>query len=416
MLLLVLAIIVTVPILASPTNTVIQRLADYVLVLLAAMLAGILVMRSHPKLDRHEILVALHTGVNLPVLLFLGMSALSALFTPPEARRFALFSTIQLTTGALLYFTVVYHIRRSEHLTKILDALTLVAVVMAVLSLIRTFLQILQVRVILLGDSQLFSALLMILFPITLVGAFTEKEPKRQPVRRFAAALTGLCLILTGTATAWYGAITQMVELALLSLIAAPARQLAKERRNQYIVPLLLILTCGGIFAALGGAGQLLSSHLFTDETTRLSATRIETRSAAIAMFRERPLFGHGLGSFAVTQDRFRTRVSEGQQRPLQTLSLSDTAHSFWLQLAAEQGITGVLLFGSILVTFLLAGVRRLFYLESGIRRSLLLVALASLVGFAIDAIGNPAWLFPQVSLFFWLFLGLGVSALRPRT
>jgi len=37
-------------------------------------------------------------------------------------------------------------------------------------------------------------------------------------------------------------------------------------------------------------------------------------------------------------------------------------------------------------------------------------------IGFIVDAIGNPAWQFAQVSMFLWLVLGLGVACMRPRT
>jgi O-antigen ligase len=90
-------------------------------------------------------------------------------------------------------------------------------------------------------------------------------------------------------------------------------------------------------------------------------------------------------------------------------------AHNFWLQTAAEQGLVGVSLFAAIIVTFLVAGLRRLRHLHGGIRRSLLLASLAGMVGFCIDAISNPAWQYAQVSIFFWLLLGLGVAAMRPR-
>jgi Na+/phosphate symporter len=53
--------------------------------------------------------------------------------------------------------------------------------------------------------------------------------------------------------------------------------------------------------------------------------------------------------------------------------------------------------------------------MDAGIRRSLLMASMAGVAAFAVDAISSPSWQAGQVSIFFWLMLGVGVSCLRPR-
>ena len=75
----------------------------------------------------------------------------------------------------------------------------------------------------------------------------------------------------------------------------------------------------------------------------------------------------------------------------------------------------GLLLLISIVVVFLGMGMGRIRHMEAGVRRNLLLGSMASLVAFAVDAAGSPAWQLGQNSMFLWLILGLGVSCLRAK-
>ena len=53
--------------------------------------------------------------------------------------------------------------------------------------------------------------------------------------------------------------------------------------------------------------------------------------------------------------------------------------------------------------------------MDAGIRRSLLMGSMASVVAFAADAFASPSWQCGQVSMFLWLTLGMGAACMRPQ-
>ncbi len=417
MLLVVLGMVVLVPLLASPANPALQEIAGKALQLMAALLAGILVLRARANFTRAEVLGFLAAGPNAAILLYLLFSALQVVFGPrePALRRLGVMELQRLLAGALLYFALAYHIRRSEHLAKIQDALVLVAGAMAMLGFGVLIAQGAGSHAVLFGNDQLFGAFLMILFPVPLIKALTERDAGRQRVAQIAAILTGGCLLLSGTLTTWLGALGSLITLGLLGRLGLPARQQETANRRKYLLPLLIIIVCGAVYVALGGSARLVGGQSDVDRQGQNLAYRKRMWRAAELLFLRKPLFGQGLGTFPILQEPYsgngRTAISIKYGRP----TLAEMAHNFWLQTAAEQGIVGVGLFAAIVLGFLAAGVRRLRFMEAGIRRWLLLACMAGVVGFSIDALGNPAWQFAQVSLFFWLALGLGMACLRPR-
>lgn len=414
MLMVVLAIVVLVPILASPSNEQMQGAAHYALNLMAALLAGILVLRARVATRRSEVTAFLGTGPNMAILLYGSISLISFVFVEPAIRRLALTSLMQIVVGILLYFALAYHVRRSEHLIKIRDALTLVVGLMAVIGLTTLGLEGTGSHAILFGDHQLFGAFLMILFPIPLVCAISEREPKQQIISQIAAVLTGACLLMSGARTAWVGTLAAMAVLMLLSRIGAPP--IRKTDWRKYLIPVLLVLSCVLLFVFQSEAPKVISRRLDAESQASSMRPRYLTWFAAKQLIIQSPVWGNGLGSYPVLQEKYSRYGRPGDAVLQNGPALSEMAHNFWLQTTSEQGFVGIAAFAAILISFLTAGIRRLRFLGGGIRRSLLLACLAGIVGFSVDAIANPAWEYSQVSMFLWLTLGIGVACMRPRS
>ena len=423
MLLIVLSMVVLIPLLALPSNPAMQNFANYALRVMAALLAGILVLRARFATNKSEVMTFLATGANLPVLLFLLDAIFSLAIAPRDFMGAAAVDFMRTSTGVLLYFALAYHVRRSEHLVKIQDALVFVSGLISLLGLTTLVLnmqatQASQVRGSLFGDHQLYGAMMMMLFPVTLVAAITEKRGWRQIAAQAVAAITFVCLLITETRTSWAGAVGEVIVLLIFAQIA-PKRSNGQNavNRKQYVIPALIVATCAVLFVALGGASDAFNSRLNTASSNAALEYRSRMWYAATEMIKSQPLIGHGLSSFAHDEAQISKngRLTETILQDKGKSSLGENAHSFWLQTGAEQGILGICLYASILVTFLVAGINRLRFLDGGIRRWILLASMAAIVGFAVDALGNPGWEYAQISMFFWLMLGLGVAGIRPR-
>ncbi|HZP83931.1 MAG TPA: O-antigen ligase family protein [Chthonomonadaceae bacterium] len=414
-LLVVLSMIVLIPLLASPSNQAMQDLAIKAIQVVAALLAGLLIMRARLPQRIGDVVTFLGTGANLAVLLFFLASVVSLLLGPkdPPLFRLGLTELQRFLAGVLLYFALAYHVRRSGHLTRISNELVYVAGLFSILGLSTLAVQATNEHAILFGDHQLFGGFLMLLLPMPLIAAVTEQEPKPKLVAQVCAVLTFVCLIMSGLRSAWFGAVAMLVALSLFSLIGSRTRDRVTTFKKHYIVPLLTLVACCAFVALQGDIGRTIRRRIYAGNKTLI--TRQLYWNAAEQLLVTRPVFGIGLGMFPLYQLPY-----SGEGRPASVVlqnrpALSEMAHNFWLQTAAEQGLVGVSLFAAIIATFLVAGLRRLRHLHGGIRRSLLLASLAGMVGFCIDAMSNPAWQYAQVSIFFWLLLGLGVAALRPR-
>jgi O-antigen ligase len=183
------------------------------------------------------------------------------------------------------------------------------------------------------------------------------------------------------------------------------------------VIPILIAVSCVGVFLVLASDDIKSMLRIRTDATLTVTALNYRQRMwyGATELVKQSPLVGHGLGTYPVLQQQLTGYGRTGEKVLATNPSIGEMAHSFWLQTAAEQGILGVCAFASILVMFVVSAARRLFFLDPGVRRSLLLATLAAISGFAVDAIANPAWQFSQANMYVWLMLGLGVAALRPR-
>lgn len=419
MLLIVLAMVVLVPIFAAPTNVKLTTFAVVLQRVMAGLLAGLLVFRARFARDSKEVSVFLGTGANLPILLYVAYSAFSFFLAPTIMRPIAGVELMRIVTGALLYFAIAYHVHRSEHLTKIIDALVLTSGVMALAGMISMVAARDNVGTMAFAmtDHQIYGGFMMILFPIPVIAAITEKDHKRQLFAQISAALTAIALLMSGTRSAWVGVLVEILALFAFSFIGYRNQRKDAGTNKAFLVPILVAVSSVGIFLAL--ARGEVASLLFSRRSTTSNMIAIQYRQrmwfGAGELIKQSPLVGHGLGSYPVLQEQYTGFGRTGDKVLATNASLGEMAHSFWLQTAAEQGIFGASLFAAVIVVFVVSAARRLFYLDPGVRRSLLLATTASIAGFAVDAIANPAWQFSQASMYIWLMLGLGVASLRPR-
>ena len=93
------------------------------------------------------------------------------------------------------------------------------------------------------------------------------------------------------------------------------------------------------------------------------SSGRLDLYHKAFGMIRERPLLGHGIGSFYISSPRYAKAVDQATLKRLQEFYGSsyngpDFAHNVFLQIAAEQGILVAALFAGLICWTLWRGVR----------------------------------------------------------
>ena len=257
----------------------------------------------------------------------------------------------------------------------------------------------------------------MILLPVVAVIAISESKPARQLAAQIATVMLIACLLITYARSAWIGAAAGVATLAVLAIVVMVRRAKGSPRKNNALFPIALIAVAAGFFlliwpetSSLVGRATSLSNVSEQHGWTY----REQMWRGALNMIREKPLTGYGIGLYPYYQWKY-----SGSGTPLSLArtsarpDLGEEAHNLYGQTAAELGIPGLLLLIAAPLTFLVMGVIRLRGMDAGLRRGLLIGTMAATVAFIVDAFGSPAWQCAQVSMFYWLVLGLGVSCLR---
>ncbi|HLJ57300.1 MAG TPA: O-antigen ligase family protein [Chthonomonadaceae bacterium] len=427
--------IVVVPLVAAPTDGVVigkyslGGAAALILETLALLLLIVLIGRVRSELSRERILTFLRTGANVPVLLLLGWSLLSCAFSPHKL--FSVQATLQLGAGVLLYFVTSSQFRTSRRLYRLVDALLFLAIAVSLVVLWQFAHDPAAPPTALFGDHQPLGSLLMILLPIAVAIALTEKLSKRQIAAQFASVLTLGSLALTHARSAWIGAAVGIALLVLLAAYTALRRHRAGEQhlygtwaahKHKLALPLMLILATAGFLFMVSRENRSIAERAATltdvaHDGSWKGRQQLHWRGA-LAMIAARPVTGWGIGLFPVYQNSFTGQGIELSERAVmqqRRASLAEQAHDFYLQTAAELGLPGLLLMVAIPAGFLAAALRRVGKMHRGLRRTLLLGSMAAIMAFAVDALGSPSWQYGQIAMFFWLLLGLGVNCMQPH-
>lgn len=412
---LILAMVVLVPLVATPAGNAMRGLAALTFEGLGVALLATLLWRTDWNINRAKIKEFFTTGANLPIVLFLGLAIASCVMS--SHKQYSEQELLRVGTGILLYFAVAYEFRRSEQLARLVDALMAVTIVVSLIGFAQYASSHSFHNMGVFGDHQLFGSFLMILLPIVGIMAVSEKNPNRQLVAQIATVMAATCLLLSQARSAWIGAAAGMLLLGIVASVMAWKDKSSRHNRHLVVLPALLLVIAVGFFllifpqtSALVGRATTLQSASAVD-TWKI---RQHTWAGVDKMIRERPLTGFGLGLYPYYQKEY-THDGMPLARMGGAPSLGEQAHNTYLQTAAELGLPGLLLMVATLAVFLVTGFRRIGQLEPGTRRSLLMGSLAATVAFAVDAFASPSWQCGQISMFFWLTMGIGVASMRPQ-
>jgi len=189
MIAVILAVIVIIPLVASPVDSRHNGVAAITFESLALLLATMLVWRSKLSWSNAEFVAFLRTGANLPILGFLILAFGSTITVPRNLGAFAVQAFLQLASGVLLYFVVSYQFRQSKHLSMLIETLLFLSAAISVLSLGGDFSNEYAHGTSLYGDHQPLGSVLMMLFPLCVATAASDKNKNRQLIALVVSVL-----------------------------------------------------------------------------------------------------------------------------------------------------------------------------------------------------------------------------------
>ncbi len=389
---------------------------------LIAEAAGIVLtvfLVSHGDWTRARAFDAFCTGPNSLVLGFLGWVSLSAALSPlPDYSRT---EALRHIGGAMIYFAVVHGISVRRHLGMLLLALavaTICATFGAGERLMRMDSPFISGAY---QNTQLLAAFLGLILPLLVVGAVAAEWSVAQVFCQAGTIVAAAGVLLTRNRSTWIGVAVSAIVLVLLWYLIARAEK-GSLRSRHLVVPIVSTLTVLALFATTFRADVIsvprLGSLLSLREDTNFQ-WRIGMWSKAVRMIGDRPLFGWGVGLFPLRQALYHhSAVHPVMERDIARdgANLSHNAHNTYLQMGAELGLPGLVLYLGILVGWFRHVLVRLHDPPESSSRYLLAGCIAGVAGQMFTALGSPAWELAQCSVFFWLMLGLGMALAHDDT
>src|SRR5579872_5291928 len=202
---------------------------------------------------------------------------------------------------------------------------------------------------------------------------FRDFHPRKQCGAHPFFAAAGL--LVSECRSAWAGAVVALATLAACWLLTGKRHDATRSGSARIaIAPALLVLSSVGFLFAIWPHATILDRAATVATPATYSAGGAESSSGtkccsqrsvggdsswhgrklawagAMRMIRQEPWTGNGLGSYPVLQSRYAgvgLDIGPLRIRP----SLANQAHSLYLQMAAEIGIPGLLIFLAIPVT-----------------------------------------------------------------
>lgn len=192
-------------------------------------------------------------------------------------------------------------------------------------------------------------------------------------------AIFGACLVLTYSRGAW---------LSVLAVIAAFG-----VLYNRKIFWLLLLLPVMGLFAHDVLIERLMSILNPTDTSSTL---RIALWESTVAMIMDKPLFGIGWGAYWMVYPEYDFFINDASTKIVH-------AHNMYLNIAAEIGIPGLMVFIGIIYSHLKTAARMIDYSIDRFTSGLMLGITAALIGLAVNGLTDYIMFNIQMSMLFWM-------------
>jgi O-antigen ligase len=223
-----------------------------------------------------------------------------------------------------------------------------------------------------------------LVMPFCLAFATSGSDPLLRTLSRWCLVLAGIALLLTQSR----GGL-----IAFASILLINACLSARDRKTRMRRVAIVLIACLVVAAAAGVFFQRLGE---IDDFTTVS--RLAIWGGAFTVFAHSPVFGTGFGNL------------RGLMGGL--LNLPDgwtgDAHNLYLELLAETGLIGFLVFGVLTVLALRSALRQLRVMQNDFAKMTARAIFVAICGVLVH--GTVDYLFhttPQVTALFFLVLGL---------
>lgn len=369
-------------------------------------LTGSLLLAEYVRLSiQRQYIEVSRSKADVAVLVFLTVGIISAIFSPFP--HHAMQALLLLSSGVVVFFATTQLATTRKDLTGFLSYVSTLAGIVSVLGLFQYFLaDRLPLEFFMGADRRIGSTLgspaflggfVVLLLPVTLSRALPGGAKGRE--RMLMTALAGLLMLTLFLTMSRTSIIAGILSVGMLLALRFDLRSKTLARGATGIG-----VVCILAFFLIPHLGDRFVSMFDRDASSTLSR-RYYFWEAGYKASLDSPLFGHGIGSYEPVMMRFRSP----DYWLYKSEDLVPHAHNEFLQVTAETGVIGLILYCSILVVVVREGWRT--YKKGKewerINAAALLCGIAAIL---IDNLGNVSLRQAPVGAMAWMFMGLLVS------
>jgi putative inorganic carbon (hco3(-)) transporter len=367
-----------------------------------SLFAGALLYRATHHSDLRKCLW--HGWLTRAILGYLGIAIASAVFLNPltlDAQR----ELMRLVSYVCFYYVVIDWCQTEDNTRTLLKVLMASTIVVAIFGLwqavsggytaVYDFLYPIQEEIsqIPAWEGRITSFLehynglagyLNLVIPFCLAFAMGGTDPVLRTLSRWCLALAGIALLLTQSR----GGLLAFIAILLVHVCFS-----ARDRKTRVRRVALALVACLLVAAVAGFFFQRLTE---IDDFTAVS--RVAIWGGAFTVFVRSPVLGTGFGNLRALMGGL--------------LNLPDgwtgDAHNLYLELLAETGVIGFLVFGLLMILAMRTALRQLRWTDNHFNKMTALAIFAVICGVLVH--GMVDYLFhttPQVTALFFLVLGL---------
>lgn len=258
-----------------------------------------------------------------------------------------------------------------------------------------------------LADPNSYGTYLASVIPLTLSVFFISKENKKIALGLLILLLIEN-LIFTASRISWIA-----TAIGVLFVISGLEKMKIKRFTKIIFIPIIFLLIIIGILVFLAirknitdfkAQSSYLDVVLFTlnpkNTFDKILKNRLPMWKAAISMISKHPFLGVGVGTYPLLLKKFAPKNAY-------LFSTVTHAHNYFLEIAAEVGIIGLIIFLSIPL-FILK-----IYTKTP-QRPLLLTGIANaIICFLVTCLTGHPLVLQEMQFIFWLFIALFISTIK---
>jgi O-antigen ligase/Tfp pilus assembly protein PilF len=395
-----------------------KELAFNILVIIGLMLWKLkMVSKEEVKITR--------TPLNLPVLAFMAICALSLLWS--NSPMVSLLELPLFLVGPILYFIVANNIHDEHQINRLLTTLLIISSLLGIYGIFQyngidfSFWKanVGRNQVFgLFGNVNYFAEYMIVPLPLAISLFFATRNRTHKILLLVGILAMGGSLILTFTRGSYLAIGISSTFMFFLYLVSR-GKGFIKEHKKIFIIILAFIILVTFLFAIpnpLNKSGTVISKIKGRISITQFTKSSSLKRRIAIweftgMMIKDRPILGSGLGTFKYNSLNYQSKFfDQGENRRLYPYGIADKVHNEYLQLGAELGVLGLGIFLWLIITYFNYGIKLLKRIKDKYKQGIIIGLMGGLMAVLIDAIfGFPLHL-PATLVLFWLFIGLIAS------